>query len=223
MTNIFKVLTKKVENLKLTNKTFFPENLKISIFENFNKNGSKWNTLRQIKRVICKNAKRGRWGPKPTKFGPISCGVNRHQTSCGPVTEHFAIEGRTGIDISCKNNKCHVTCPEGKFSTLPPESAELICRNSRRNIWNVPKSTRVACVNVRKLEAADSLKCGPISEAYDWYKSSKIVARCSGLRRRLEKCSLFCENGKRPKDVPEAICNRKTGKFEPADLEEPQC
>lgn len=177
----------------------------------------------QITKIICKNSRRGKWGPKPTKIGALTCGLSVHQTKCGPVTEHFNIEGRTGVKVKCANNKCAIECPPGKFSTLPRAHPNLICRNSRRNIWNVTKDTRVACVSARKLEKSDSLKCGPIGEAYEWYKMSKVVAQCSGLRRKMEKCDLLCEDGSTPVGATHAVCNRNTRKFEPHNLQEPTC
>jgi len=180
-------------------------------------------TCEQLTKIVCKNSKRGKWGPKPSKFGPLLCAPPQHQTKCGPITEYFHVEGRTGIEINCDNNKCSTLCPKGKFSTLPEKRSTIVCRNSRRNIWNLPKTTRVACVSARKLENSESLKCGTLADFYSWYANSKVVARCSGLRRKMEKCDLRCEDGSTPRGITQVFCNRKTQQFEPAKPKVPIC
>ena len=109
----------------------------------------------QISKVVCKNARRNKdrvenkstlckkskrfffhitrfeWGPKPAKVGAVGCGLPKHQTKCGPITQHFRIEHQSGVQVLCQNNKCKAECPQGKFHTLPNTSGEAVCRNSR--------------------------------------------------------------------------------------------
>ena len=74
---------------------------------------------------------RWQWGPKPAKVGAVGCGLPKHQTKCGPITQHFRIEHQSGVKVTCENNKCRVECPQGKFHTLPNTSGEAVCRNAR--------------------------------------------------------------------------------------------
>ena len=62
-------------------------------------------------------------------------------------------------------------------------------------------------MSARQVENSESLKCGSVKTAYNWYSKAGVVARCSGLRRKFEKCELICLDGRKPRGTTGTVDN----------------
>ena len=63
-----------------------------------------------------------------------------------------------------------VKCPYGKVSSLPDKYKFVVCRNPRKNVWNLKKDIKIGCQAPRRIEKSDTAFCGLVGEAFSWYK-----------------------------------------------------
>ena len=124
-----------------------------------------------IDKIRCRNPRKNRWSPSPKKFGgPVACAPIIEQTTCGPVRKNYQVDPE--VKLICKNDKCTVGCPEGKMSTLPTKNKQLICRNARKNVWNLRKTDKIQCLRPRSIENSKTNFCGHVEDHFAWYKVS---------------------------------------------------
>ena len=126
-----------------------------------------------VGKIRCRNPRKNRWTPTPKKYGAVSCALPHGQTTCGPVRKNYQVDPE--VKLNCKNDKCTVGCPEGKMSTMPSRKKQLICRNARKNVWNVRKTTRIQCLRPRSVENAQTVFCGHVEDHFDWYKVNRFT------------------------------------------------